>query len=57
MEKLPWKISAGLWFIKSEGGDRFTSRFKNGISIEERIKLLGESGLVDGIELHVKLYC
>lgn len=52
MEKLPWKISAGLWFIESEGGDRFTSRFKEGIEVKERIKLLGDSGLVDGIELH-----
>ena len=38
MEKLPWKISAGLWFIESEGGDRFTSRFKEGIEVKERIK-------------------
>ena len=52
MKKLPWKISAGLWFIESKGGDRFTSQFKEGISVEERIKLLGNSGLVDGIELH-----
>jgi len=52
MEKLPWKISAGLWFIESMGGDRFTSKFKDGIGIKERIKLLGDSGLVDGIELH-----
>lgn len=52
MEKLPWKISAGLWFIEGKGGDRFTSKFREGISIEDRIKLLGDSGLVDGIELH-----
>jgi len=52
MKKLPWKISAGLWFIESKGGDRFTSQFKEGISVEERIKLLGNSGLVNGIELH-----
>ena len=52
MDKLPWKISAGLWFIEGKGGDRFTSQFREGISIEDRIKLLGDSGLVDGIELH-----
>lgn len=53
MQKLPWKISAGLWFIESRGGDRFTSQFKEGIPVEERIKLLGDSQLVDGIELHL----
>jgi xylose isomerase len=52
MEKLPWKISGGLWFIESKGGDRFTSQFKEGIPVEERIKLLGDSKLVNGIELH-----
>ncbi len=52
MEKLPWNISAGVWFIESKGGDRFTSRFKEEISIKERIKLLGDSGLVNGIEIH-----
>lgn len=53
MEKLPWKISAGLWFIEGKGGDRFTSQFKEGIPVEERIKLLGESDLINGIELHL----
>ncbi len=52
MEKLPWNISAGVWFIEGPGGDRFTSRFKEGVSINERIKLLGDSGLVNGIEIH-----
>lgn len=52
MEKLQWKISAGLWFIEAKGGDRFTSQFKKGKPVEERIKLLGDSGLVNGIELH-----
>lgn len=53
MQKLPWEISAGLWFIESKGGDRFTSQFKKEIPVEERIKLLGNSQLVDGIELHL----
>ena len=53
MMKLPWKISAGLWFIEGRGGDRFTSQFKEGIAVEERIKLLGNAQLVDGIELHL----
>jgi len=48
MQKLPWKISAGLWFIESKGGDRFTSQFKEEIPVEERIKLLGDSQLVMG---------
>jgi len=43
----------GLWFIKSKGGNRFTSQFKEGIPVKERIKLLGNSQLVDGIELHL----
>jgi xylose isomerase len=52
MTKLPWKISVGLWFIESRGGDRFTAQFKEGISVLERIELAGRMRGVSGIELH-----
>lgn len=53
MERLPWPISVGLWFVESRGGDRFTEAFKMGISIPERIELVGKMRGVKGIELHL----
>jgi xylose isomerase len=52
MTALPWKISVGLWFIESKGGDRFTAQFKTGTTIMERIELAGKMRGVSGIELH-----
>jgi len=49
---LPWPISVGIWFVESKGGDRFTSSYKAGMDIPERIRLVGKMRGVKGIELH-----
>jgi len=53
LSSLPWPVSVGLWFVESRGGDRFTSQYKEGISVVERIKLVGKMRGVKGFELHV----
>ena len=52
MEKLPWPISVGIWFVESKGGDRFTSAYKVGIPIEKRIELVAGIEGVKGVEMH-----
>ena len=53
LSRLPWPISVGLWFVEGRGGDRFTSQYKEGLSIPERIKLVGKMRGVKGFELHL----
>jgi sugar phosphate isomerase/epimerase len=50
--QLPWPISVGLWFIEGKGGDRFTSSYKDGIPVLDRIRMAGSMRGVRGIELH-----
>lgn len=50
--QLPWPISVGLWFIESPGGDRFTSAYKKGIPVIDRIHLAGTMRGVRGVEMH-----
>lgn len=50
--QLPWPISVGLWFIEGKGGDRFTSSYKEGIPVLDRIRMAGSMRGVKGIELH-----
>lgn len=52
MTQLPWNISVGLWFVEAKGGDRFTSQFKPGIPVLDRIHLAGKMRGVKAIELH-----
>ncbi len=52
LTSLPWPISVGLWFIEGKGGDRFTSSYKDGIPILDRIRAAGKMRGVKGIELH-----
>jgi len=50
--KLRWPISVGIWFVESPGGDRFTKQYKPGLSILERIELIGKMRGVKGFEAH-----
>jgi sugar phosphate isomerase/epimerase len=51
--QLPWPVSVGIWFVEGKGGDRFTSSYKPGMPIMDRIDLVGKMRGVRGIEIHV----
>lgn len=50
--QLPWPVSVGIWCVENPGGDRFTERYKPGLPVLERIKLVGKMRGISGIEIH-----